>query len=541
MPAATPYTQATATAELIDELGPPLLMGGFGVQLRVWVLCEEGDGILFSRLSGRDLRGGETAMGQITPLRELAERRSLRPRLIVHSGNNSGARRFEHRVDFALAQRAIETDGWCRWVGWRDADRIGREDLPLALYYDLLRRYDVGLYLCDLGRAVNWEADRLELGFRTLVSIRERIEIKNRTHNALERTWVRGGRGWPGARPFGFRRNWATKHLEPDPDQWQFVKLIHLRYADLDLDRGSGGLRQLAAELKEVGCELSHNRVRRVLQDPIYVTGEHSFVYQGERVAGKPVPLTDPIPEHVFQRNNELLGLRKANTRTPLGTFCLNGVPIEHAACAHLRDARGRRPLLKGRLHMERDLYVYRHEPWVPERCYGYTIEREPFERAVLEALSDALCGSDVMLSTWALASAPTINRTLRLTGEELGRLEREIGTLERRRAQLAREFRRRLVNGEPANELAYHDLTVGIDTEIGQLRERLRMARRLQPLTTKETARSEITWSLDRLLGNANDLQVEKAAFIQAAVHRIVVNDRPDGSVRVDVQTPLI
>ena len=123
-------------------------------------------------------------MGQVHPIRALNESLGLRPRVLLVSTNNSATKRYEDRLDFALIERSIKT-GWCRWVCFRSADRIARAPLPLALFYDLLQRFDVTLYLSDLGRAVDWSRDRLELGFRGLMSAEELVVLKERTLEAL--------------------------------------------------------------------------------------------------------------------------------------------------------------------------------------------------------------------------------------------------------------------------------------------------------------------------------------------------------------------
>lgn len=543
MPLAVPFTQASATEELVRELGPPRLLG----QLRVWSVNPKGDGILFARLSGRDVKGGETAMGQVAPLRELAASLGLVPRLITVSCSNSGARRYEQRPDFRLAEQAILEERWCRWVAWRNADRIARDDLPLALFYDLLKQTGTGLYLADLGRAIDWEDDRLELGFRGLMSIEERAAIKQRTHGALERRWIARQRGWPGARPFGFRRNWATKYVEVDPEQWSFVKLIHRRYARLE-DGTGVGLRKLADELRAAGCELSHNRIRRVLQDPIYVTGEYSVTYKGERVECRPVSIADPIPEELHQRNTELLALTKArHSRTPLGLFCLNGVPIEHQACAHLRNAKGQRPLLKGRIHKKRAVYAYRHEPWVPTACVGYVIDQSVLEGAVMSALSEELASSELLELAWTSKSPTAADRSLPgfLDPEERQRISREIGALKRRKAQLARAYRSRLVRGEEVNELAYWDLVGGIQEEVSQLQRCLELSDEFGRQAVRGAPRRDLQEALQRVLSPTppedDSERIKRAALVQALVDKVVLRDGPEGGVCVEVHTRVL
>src|SRR6201999_3214831 len=110
-------------------LGQPRHLSSAGSHLLIWTDHPDGDGIVFARLSGREVQHGETAMGQIHPARELCRLLGLRARLLVVSVNNTGARDFDERPDFALATEAIDA-GWCRWTMWRDIARLAREPLP---------------------------------------------------------------------------------------------------------------------------------------------------------------------------------------------------------------------------------------------------------------------------------------------------------------------------------------------------------------------------------------------------------------------------
>ena len=203
LPRSSPFTGTSATADLIRELGQPQLEVHGSTQLLLWPVDPTGDGIILGRLSGREVEGGETAMGQIHPLRAMSERLELRPRLIVMSVHNSGMRPYADRPDFALVEQAISL-GWCRWVAWRGPDRIARDVLPAETFYDRLRRDGVGLYLHGLGRLVDWQRDRVYLRALRLVSAEEAASIKDRTHAAIRSRYIAEGRGWPSSKRFGF-------------------------------------------------------------------------------------------------------------------------------------------------------------------------------------------------------------------------------------------------------------------------------------------------------------------------------------------------
>ncbi len=157
LPRSSPFTSTSATADLIHELGRPQLEVHGSTQLLLWPVNADGDGIIVGRLSGREVEGGETAMGQIHPLRALANRLGLRPRLIVMGINNSGPHPYAERPDLALIEEVIDL-GWCRWVAWHGPDRIARDILPAETFYDLLRRRGVDLYLHGLGRSATGSA-----------------------------------------------------------------------------------------------------------------------------------------------------------------------------------------------------------------------------------------------------------------------------------------------------------------------------------------------------------------------------------------------
>jgi DNA invertase Pin-like site-specific DNA recombinase len=538
LPRATPYTGTTATAELIAEFGQPVFDSFDGVQMLIWELNEEGSGIILGRLSGQELQGGETAMGQIHPLRRLAHRLGLLPRLVVVSVHNTGARAYDQRPDFGLIDEAIES-GWCDWIAWQRPDRIAREILPAEQHYNRLRGNDVALYLDSLGRRIDWRNDMLYLRTLGIVSAEERQAIYDRTRGALVSRYIAEGRGWPASKRFGFRRNFATKFLEVDPEQWEFVKRIHLRYSEIGHQRS--GLRQLSAELRDLGCDLSHVQIREILRSRIYVDGTLEVNVDGQRVPQKPISLADPIPEDLYQRNQELLALRAGREkRTRPGDFCLNGVPIRHARCENQRNDAGGRSLLKGRLLFGR-VAAYRHSPWVPKQCHGYVIEQSALESAVLGALPQ-------------LAAEPTLRRVweerqevakrgflVRLLDEEQTmRLRRRVQLRKRQKAQLSRAYIARGDQGHPLDPHEHGELVAALELEITQLNRRL-----AEPCG--RVGRSEARGVSARTLAKAivkvgADTRTTRAALVQAAVSGIRLVDREDGAVVVvEVETPLL
>ena len=75
----------------------------------MWPVSSNGNGILAARLSGPETMGNETIMGQIHPLRALAERHQLTPRLIIAAINATGSARYEHRARVLGTRRGTDT------------------------------------------------------------------------------------------------------------------------------------------------------------------------------------------------------------------------------------------------------------------------------------------------------------------------------------------------------------------------------------------------------------------------------------------------
>jgi hypothetical protein len=523
MPRATPFTGTSATAELIAELGQPHIETHNQAQLLIWPVHSDGDGIIFGRLSGQEVQGGETAMGQIHPLRRLTSDLELRPRLIVMSVNNGGRKRYEDRPDFELGE---DSATWCKWVAWRGPDRIAREILPAETYYDRLRNNSIDLYLTSLGRKVDWTRDRVYLRALGLVSAEEAASIAERTSTAIQSRYPGEKRGWPSSRRFGFRRNWATKYLEVDPEQWPLVELIHYSYADAETAH-RGGVRKVRDDLTAMGCELSHQRIRTILRDPIYVTGEFAITVDGQQAPQRPIPLPKPIPPEVFARNQQLLDLRKGReTHVRPGEFALNGIKIIHAQCEHLRDKRNYQPTLRGRLF--RGTYEYRHSPWVPRECHGFLIGREQLEHAVIPHLQE-LVDSKPLREAWRKCYRKRNRGVLPqvLDESERRQLRRRIRDRELQKAQLTRSYLQRVDQAEPAHEIAYWQLVGALQDEIDQLSMRLVRAETLPSIQLHDDFealhdRWLSTLTLD--VPDSDTRRIERASLIQLLVSKIRV-----------------
>ncbi len=259
-----------ATEELMAELGLPRVVTDKGALLNYWEVDPEGDGALVVRLSGEDLKRGETAFGQAHELRALTKTCGLRPRWLLVGVRLSGRRQYATRLDFQFIEHHV-AHGALRWVAYRDASRVARHGLPSESFYARMQELDVSLYFAALGRQVHWADDRLYLQVTSMVNEHERDQAVTRMWTARERLYPLAGRGWPGSQKFGFVRN-DQGYLVVDEEQWRFVEIIHRDFGGF-AESGKGGLRQLRGHLAALGCPVGIDLLKKILTERIYVDG----------------------------------------------------------------------------------------------------------------------------------------------------------------------------------------------------------------------------------------------------------------------------
>jgi len=235
-----------ATRELRERYGHPEEISYRGSQLLIWTMDPDGDGILAARLSSMDVQKGETALSQIHNGLALAAGHGLKPAYALVAMRMSGGAKYEHRRDLEFIRHRVADRG-VNWVCYREPDRIAREQLTALRFYDFLKDNDTGLYLCTLGREVDWDnpSDRLLVTTQGVIGEFGRAQIKANTHRAIRDRWLETGRGFPALTPIGFRRN-AYDDLEQDPEQWPYVLQMHEMYSRLTPHAGTS-VRKLAA------------------------------------------------------------------------------------------------------------------------------------------------------------------------------------------------------------------------------------------------------------------------------------------------------
>lgn len=405
--------RTAATAELHEALGPPTFERVDSVAIEYWTaetarkdngfIFPDGDGILVARISTADAKKGETALGQVHALNEYAKANGLRPREIIVTTKNRGTRDYAKRWDFLRIEQGIAS-GTVHWVAFYSVDRMTRRLESGLRFLRFLDATKTTLHLLDIGIREPG-GDDLVLNISQVMAERERGNIEKRTSEAKHRRWVGEGRGYPNAQRFGFRRD-KNKFLEVDPEQWPFVKLIHSLFGTTK-DGKQLGVRAVSEELERQGCPLSHEKIRKILKDPIYVTGEWTTQSQGKTVQNRAPKLDDPIPEKTFQRNQAILATTKGrSTQTKPGTYVLNLVPLYHASCLDpkKRTKGSDVPRLKARTYSDKKRRKveakYAHQTPVPECCRGFTVSADEIDQVVVETLRK-VCETPELIDEW--------------------------------------------------------------------------------------------------------------------------------------------
>lgn len=290
-----------ATREVRELLGEPQIQRHRRSRVELYTYDTTGTGVVAVRLSSMDVQNGETALGQARSIIQMCERNELRPRYVVVALNSNSTLEYEDRTDWAVIRQGA-AEGWLRWVGYREPERVSRNALAARLFFRDLRGYDIQLWMADSGGLVDFDdpTDVFMLSIRSATGEFGAAQIRRLTHGLIISRWLEEGRGWPKQPRFGFRRD-ARDFLEVDPEQWPFVQRAHFDYATLD-PRGGASVRALEQHLASLGCKLSHATVHRVLTDPMYVTGEWTAMFDGTTYPCKRVEIPDPIPVAVFEQ-----------------------------------------------------------------------------------------------------------------------------------------------------------------------------------------------------------------------------------------------
>ena len=372
--------------EGLDEIGEVKWWSvpGPGAMLGVITLNPNGNAVLMCRLSGDD--SGETLLDQVQKGMALEAQypEVLAIRHVLLALDMSGTREVRPPRSLPPGPGVLERDdillleewfreGWVEHVIWRDPRRIARDVLPAELIVASLRANRASMWLTSYGRRVDWNSDRLGVRASNMVSAEDRDHTVKALQDARLRKGPSAGKGWRNSQPrFGFVRTPRTLDFSEDTEQWPW---IHRAFELADVgdftDRAGFSTRKLTTRLAEEGCPFDHDRVRKILQDPIYATGEYYVHVRGLPVAQHPIPLTNPVPLDRYLRVQTKFRLRQGSTvRTPLGEFLFNYVDVVHKQCAGERNKRDCPILIKGTVAKDREHNrILRHSPSVPETC----------------------------------------------------------------------------------------------------------------------------------------------------------------------------
>jgi hypothetical protein len=528
-----------ATRELRTLLGQPTVLRHAGTTVEVYEIDAEGTGLVGVRLSSQDVQHGETALGQAKGILDMCDAKGLRPRKLVVSLRCNSTVEYEDRVDWALVREGAD-GGWLRWVAYREADRVSRNDLAAKMFFRDLRRLKVDLWLAATGRIIDLDnaQDVFVLSLMTGVGAFEGAQILNRTQPPIRHRWLEEGRGWPKEPRFGFRRD-AQDYVEIDPVQWPWVQRIHFDFAAMD-QLGGSSLRRFADQMKALGCPISKSSLHRILRDRIYVTGEWTSTYAGQTYPCRPIQIPDPIPQEIFDRNQALLArVKGAQRRKPIGYYALGRVRLLHKGCTEHATELDASNLLRGSRE------GYRHREFPTAGCRGFCVPRKALDDLVIAKLLE-LCESEEMQREWAArvqrnaasdgvpdrADVAEIERQLRLRREQLGQLNREwLDSLDATPGALE-------TFGRATNVLA---------GEVASLERALEHARRLTNAKDRVTAeqvrqglvqRAREVLTLD--VPADADLAQRRALFISAALSEVIVDFDGD-ELTVQMRGPLI
>jgi hypothetical protein len=442
------------------ELIPQAASGGASILLLE--LDPSGNAAILCRLSSEEEQ--EQFLLQLKPCLALAKRfpDELRPRYALFALNMSGTREVRperagppppgqlERDDMLIVDRWLG-EGWLEHIVARGGDRLAREMLPAETLLGRWGKAGVGLWLARHGRRMDYRADRLALRAEMMVSAEERAWLTSRMLSAQIEKGPLAGRGWLGSAPFGFIYDRKTRTRHQDPEQWRYIlRAFELADSGDYVDDNGLSTRKVTERLAEEGCPFDHDRVRTILKDIVYVTGEYVATVRGIPVPQTPIPVENPVALDRFLRVQDLLALRQGPTsRTPLGEFLFNYVPFTHKRCAGQKVGVEERPAqIRGYVENKKgmvDTRRYRHSPAVPGCCQrgngpgyrgSYTWARDDLERPAVEAIREVAQHPEVLrqlalAERHRLAESPGSGR---LTDGQRAQIEHEIVELESQR-----------------------------------------------------------------------------------------------------------
>lgn len=531
--------ETEATAELRRRLGTPTVKRQGKAELQLWEMDPDGRGVVAARLSTEDVKKGETVMAQIHGSLELCKELDLKPRFILVATRQNGSAKLTDRLDLMFVLEAVRRK-MVDWVMYREVDRLSRSVAVGDEFYDFLEETGTDLYLTVYRKRIDWEVDKFLLHIQGGAADFEKRTTGRRIFSAHERRRLIPGRGWPGARKFGFRAG-PDGYPEVDPEQWGFVERIHYDYSSIG-EHGRGSLRMLKEHMESLGCPFGVEQLRKILREPVYVTGEWGSTVHGIYYPGRKIEIPRPIPAEVQAKNIQLLdNTRGKYSATKFGTFLLNNIPVYHARCMHIEVKRKQPnnksdmtvPRMRGRTYSDerraRRPHVYRHVPKTPQCCRGYTVPAEALESAVIEALLD-LADSEPLQLAYTTAARP--ENDLINGVEDTDILKQRIDRLKSNRRKLRRDLADEAANGSIDGLRPYETALEVIEAEIQQLQNRVAIASAKRSSTGEKdmNLRQALKDILDLKDDSSKEQRQKRVALTGALLSKVIIHDTDDG-----------
>jgi hypothetical protein len=541
-----------------------------GASVGVLDMYEQGNTVLIHRVSGDE---NDTLAGQFGPTLGLCRQfpEILVPRKAIFAVNMSGTREYwpertggsrtgaPEREDLLLLDRWID-EGWVEYVAARDDDRIAREMIWHDIARHRWRKAGVGLWLARYGRQLDYDKDRIALGAMALVAEEERVNVTRRMQAAKIDKGPALGLGW-GTKPrIGFMKDLENGGICQNLAQWPSVMRI-FELADVD-DANALSTARIAEQSTKEGFPITRERVRTMLQDPIYATGEWSVNMRGVQIPQPPIALENPVPIDRFQRIQDMLALRQGRSGvTPIGEFLLNYVETVHVQCQdERREVRGseERALLKGYIDDKNspDLRRIRHIPWVPDCCRGtgrgfggaHAWDRDLLEPAIVTEIRRIAEHPELQRQLALAARHDVANTRSRLTDGQRREIERDIQRLEEGRTAELDRWLDSITAGTPIDRAEH-------DARVGRFSQRIKSLRaRLDADTAAATSERNGETPRDggqRLRDFLEIMTVEtpedafhkqlRARLFQRVIHRVEIDDPGTGPITITLHGHLV
>jgi hypothetical protein len=543
-----------------------------GASVGILEMYPHGNTALLNRVSGDE---NDTLAGQFGPNLGLCRQFPdiLVPRFAIFAVNMSGTREIwpglpeairngtPQREDMIKLDQWID-EGWVEHVVARDDDRIARE----MIWHQLLRRRwkeaGVSLWLARFGRQMDYDKDRIALGAMALIAEEERVNITRRMQAARIDKGPAIGLGW-GAKPrIGFLTDEERGGYKQDKKNWHFTLRI-FELADV-VDANALSPEAIADVLWSEGFEITGERVRTMLEDPIYVTGEWTVKLRGVEVPQHPIELENPVPVDRFQRIQDILALRQGKSSvTPIGEFLLNYVETVHTQCmGETRQRAGKReerPLIKGYIDTREPPETRRmaHVPYVPEcckgngrgRCGAHSWQRHDLEPPIVAEIRRIAEHPELQRQFGLAARHEVATSSSRLTQEQREECEREIARLDAARNEEMDRFVDAVAAGETIDRPEH-------DARVRRLSGRLEALRRRLEVDDEAVARDGGETGLrggddQRLRDFLEIMTLEtpedsfhkqlRARLFQRVVQRVEIDDPGEGPITITLYGHLV